>query len=120
MSRVKRGVTAKRRHKAILKMAKGHKGLRHKIFRRANESVIHALDYAYRDRRDRKGQFRRLWITRINAAARENGITYGRFINGLSKAGVDLDRKVLADLAVREPEAFASIAEQAKTALATS
>ena len=120
MSRVKRGVTAKRRHKAILKMAKGHKGLRHKIFRRANESVIHALDYAYRDRRDRKSQFRRLWIMRINAAARENGITYGRFINGLSKAGVDLDRKVLADLAVREPGAFASIAEQAKTALATS
>ena len=120
MSRVKRGVTAKRRHKKILKMAKGHKGLRHKIFRRANESVIHAHDYAYRDRRDRKGQFRRLWIMRINAAARENGITYGRFINGLSKAGVDLDRKVLADLAVREPEAFASIAEQAKTALATS
>jgi large subunit ribosomal protein L20 len=120
MSRVKRGVTAKRRHKKILKMAKGHKGLRHKIFRRANESVIHALDYAYRDRRDRKGQFRRLWIMRINAAARENGITYGRFINGLSKAGVELDRKVLADLAVREPEAFASIAEQAKTALATS
>ena len=101
-------------------MAKGHKGLRHKIFRRANESVHHALDYAYRDRRDRKGQFRRLWIMRINAAARENGITYGRFINGLSKAGVDLDRKVLADLAVHEPEAFASIAEQAKTALATS
>ena len=120
MSRVKRGVTAKRRHKKILKMAKGHKGLRHKIFRRANESVIHALDYAYRDRRDRKSQFRRLWILRINAAARENGITYGRFINGLSKAGVDLDRKVLADLAVREPGAFASIAEQAKTALATS
>ena len=101
-------------------MAKGHKGLRHKIFRRANESVIHALDYAYRDRRDGKSQFRRLWIMRINAAARENGITYGRFINGLSRAGVELDRKVLADLAVREPEAFASIAEQAKTALATS
>ena len=120
MSRVKRGVTAKRRHKAILKMAKGHKGLRHKIFRRANESVLHALDYAYRDRRDRKGQFRRLWIMRINAAAREHGLTYGRFINGLSKAGVDLDRKVLADLAVREPEAFASIADQAKTALAAS
>ncbi len=120
MSRVKRGVTAKRRHKKILKMAKGHKGLRHKIFRRANESVLHALDYAYRDRRDRKGQFRRLWIMRINAAARENGITYGRFINGLSKAGVDLDRKVLADLAVREPETFATIAEQAKTALAAS
>lgn len=120
MSRVKRGVTAHRRHKAILKLAKGHRGLRHKNFRRANESVLHALDYAYRDRRDRKGQFRRLWIMRINAAAREHGLTYGRFINGLSKAGVALDRKVLADLAVREPDTFASIAEQAKTALAAS
>ncbi len=120
MSRVKRGVTARRRHKAIIKMAKGHRGLRHKIFRRANESVIHALDYAYRDRRDRKGQFRRLWIMRINAAAREHGLTYGRFINGLSKAGVDLDRKVLADLAVREPDTFATIAERAKAALAAS
>lgn len=120
MSRVKRGVTAHRRHKAILKMAKGHRGLRHKNFRRANESVLHALDYAYRDRRDRKGQFRRLWIMRINAAAREHGLTYGRFINGLSRAGVALDRKVLADLAVREPDTFASIAEQAKTALAAS
>ncbi len=120
MSRVKRGVTAHRRHKAILKLAKGHKGLRHKNFRRANESVLHALDYAYRDRRDRKGQFRRLWIMRINAAAREHGLTYGRFINGLSRAGVALDRKVLADLAVREPDTFASIAKQAKTALATS
>ncbi len=120
MSRVKRGVTARRRHKAIIKMAKGHRGLRHKIFRRANESVIHALDYAYRDRRDRKGQFRRLWIMRINAAAREHDLTYGRFIHGLSKAGVDLDRKVLADLAVREPDTFAKIAEQAKAALAAS
>ncbi len=120
MSRVKRGVTARRRHKAILKMARGHKGLRHKVFRRANESVLHALDYAYQHRRDRKGQFRRLWIMRINAAARQHDLTYGRFINGLSKAGVDLDRKVLADLAVREPAAFASIAEQAKAALAAS
>ena len=118
MSRVKRGVTAKRRHKAILKMAKGHKGPRHKSFRRANESVIHAMDYAYRDRRDRKGQFRRLWIMRINAAAREHDLTYGNFIHGLSKAGIDLDRKVLADLAVREPVAFSSIADQAKAALA--
>ncbi len=99
MSRVKRGVTARRRHKAILKMARGHKGLRHKVFRRANESVLHALDYAYRHRRERKGQFRRLWIMRINAAAREHDLSYGRFMNGLSKAGVDLDRKVLADLA---------------------
>lgn len=120
MSRIKRGVTARKRHKAILKMAKGHKGPRHKVFRRANESVIHALDYAYRDRRDRKGQFRRLWIMRINAAARQHDLTYSGFMNGVSKAGVDLDRKVLADIAVREPEAFASIAEQAKAALAAS
>ena len=118
MSRVKRGVTARRRHKKILKMAKGHKGLRHKIFRRANESVLHALDYAYQHRRDRKGQFRRLWIMRINAAAREQGLTYSRLINGLLKAGVQLDRKVLADLAVRDPVAFASVADQAKAALA--
>ncbi len=118
MSRVKRGVTAHRRHKKILKLAKGHKGLRHKIFRRANESVLHALDYAYQHRRDRKGQFRRLWIMRINAAAREQGLTYSRLINGLSKAGVELDRKVLADIAVRDPVAFASVADQAKAALA--
>ena len=118
MSRVKRGVTARRRHKAILKMAKGHRGLRHKIFRRANESVLHALDYAYQHRRDRKGQFRRLWIMRINAAAREQGLTYSRLINGLTKAGVQLDRKVLADIAVRDPVAFASVADRAKAALA--
>ncbi|MCH7811750.1 MAG: 50S ribosomal protein L20 [Chloroflexi bacterium] len=119
MSRVKRGVTAHRRHKKILALAKGHRGTRHKSFRRANESVLHALDYAYRDRRDRKGQFRRLWITRINAAARLQGITYGRLINGLSKAGVAIDRKILADLAVRDTAAFSAIAEQAKAALAS-
>lgn len=118
MSRVKRGVTSHRRHKAILKMAKGHKGLRHKIFRRANESVLHALDYAYQHRRDRKGQFRRLWIMRINAAAREQGLTYSRLINGLSKADVQIDRKILADLAVRDPVTFATIADKAKAALA--
>ena len=117
MSRVKRGVTARRRHKKILKLAKGHRGLRHKVFRRANESVLHALDYAYRDRRDRKGQFRRLWILRINAAARQEGLTYGRLIDGLNKAGVAIDRKILADLAVREPNAFAAVAAQAKAAL---
>ena len=117
MSRVKRGVTARRRHKKILKLAKGHRGLRHKNFRRANESVLHALDYAYRDRRDRKGQFRRLWIMRINAAAREQGLTYGRLINGLNKASISIDRKMLADLAVRDTHAFAAIAAQAKTAL---
>ena len=119
MSRVKRGVTAHRRHKKILALAKGHRGQRHKSFRRANESVLHALDYAYRDRRDRKGQFRRLWITRINAAARLQGITYGRLINGLTKAGVAIDRKILADLAVRDTAAFSAITDQAKAALAS-
>jgi large subunit ribosomal protein L20 len=116
MPRVKRGVAARKRHKKILALAKGHRGVRHKLFRRANESVLHALDYAYRDRRDRKGQFRRLWIMRINAAARENGTTYGRLIDGLTKANIAIDRKVLADLAVREPAAFAAIAEKAKAA----
>ena len=117
MSRVKRGVTAHRRHKKILKMAKGHRGVRHRLFRRANESVLHALDYAYRDRRDRKGQFRRLWIMRINAAARLHGLTYGRLIDGLKKASVAVDRKVLADIAVRDPATFGVIAAQAKAAL---
>src|SRR3990170_2711983 len=117
MSRVKRGVTARRRHKKILELAKGHRGQRHKNFRRANESVLHALDYAYRDRRDRKGQFRRLWIMRINAAAREQGLTYGRLIDGLNKAGIAIDRKMLADLAVRDSTAFAAVASQAKAAL---
>ena len=117
MARVKRGVTARRRHKKILKLAKGHRGQRHKLFRRANESVLHALDYAYRDRRDRKGQFRRLWIMRINAAAREQGLTYGQLINGLTKASIAIDRKILADLAVRDPVAFGAVAAQAKAAL---
>jgi large subunit ribosomal protein L20 len=117
MSRVKRGVTARKRHKKIIALAKGHKGSRHKLFRRANESVLHALDYAYRDRRDRKSQFRRLWIQRINAAARLEGLTYGQLINGLSKAKVAIDRKVLADVAVRDPQAFKAIASQAKSTL---
>ncbi len=117
MPRVKRGPKRKNRRAKILKLAKGHRGLRHKIFRRANESVLHALDYAYRDRRDRKGQFRRLWILRINAAARQQGLTYGRLIDGLTKAGVQVDRKMLADLAVRDTTAFAAIAAQAKAAL---
>jgi large subunit ribosomal protein L20 len=117
MSRVKRGVTARKRHKKIIKLAKGHKGQRHKLFRRANESVLHALSYAYRDRRDRKGQFRRLWIMRINAAARLNGLTYGKLIDGLNKASIAIDRKVLADIAVRDPNAFTAVASQAKTAL---
>ena len=117
MSRVKRGVTARRRHKKIIKLAKGHRGPRRKLFRRANESVMHALRYAYRDRRDRKGQFRRLWIMRINAAARTHGLTYGQLINGLTKGSVVIDRKILADLAVRDPAAFGAVAAQAKTAL---
>jgi large subunit ribosomal protein L20 len=113
MSRVKRGVTARARHKKIIAMAAGHKGQRHRVFRRANESVLHALDYAYEHRRERKGDFRRLWIARINAAARLNGTTYSRLIDGLSKAGVAVDRKLLADLAVREPQAFAALAQKA-------
>jgi len=99
-------------------MAKGHEGVRHRLYKRARESVLHALDYAYRDRRDRKGQFRRLWIVRINAACRQLGLPYNRFINGLRKAGVELDRKVLADLAVRDQAAFAQLVERARAALA--
>ncbi len=119
MSRVKRGVTTHRRHRKIIALAKGHKGVRHRIFRRANESVLHALDYAYRDRRDRKRQFRRLWIIRINAAARSHGLSYGRLIDGLTKAGVEVDRKILADLAVADEAAFSSLAAVAKNALGT-
>jgi large subunit ribosomal protein L20 len=116
VARVKRGVTARARHKKIIAMAKGHRGVRHKLFRRANESVLHALDYAYRDRRDRKGQFRRLWIIRINAAARLHGTTYSRLMNGLARAGIAVDRKVLADLAVRDDAAFATIVAAAGAA----
>ncbi len=118
MSRVKRGVTGRQRHKKIIALASGHKGQRHRLFRRANESVLHALDYSTRDRHDRKGQFRRLWITRINAAARIHGLSYSQLIHGLSVAGITLDRKVMADLAVRDEAAFASLAQAAKTALA--
>jgi large subunit ribosomal protein L20 len=118
MARMKRGVTARARHKKIIDLAKGHKGQRHRVFRRANESVLHALDYAYRHRRERKGDFRKLWIARINAAARINGTTYSRLIDGLNKAGITIDRKVLADLAVREPQAFAVIASKAVAATA--
>jgi large subunit ribosomal protein L20 len=118
MSRVKRGVAGRRRHKKIIELAKGHKGQRHRLFRRANESVLHALEYSTRDRLDRKGQFRRLWITRINAAVRAHGLSYSQFIHGLTKAGVTLDRKVMADLAVRDAAAFGSLAQTAKAALA--
>ena len=118
MPRVKRGVTARARHKKIIGLAQGHKGQRHRVFRRANESVLHSLDYAYRHRRERKGDFRKLWIARINAAARINGTTYSRLIDGLTKAGIAIDRKVLADLAVREPQSFTAIAQQAIAAIA--
>jgi large subunit ribosomal protein L20 len=118
MPRVKGGVVTHRRHKKIIKLAKGHRGLRHKIFRRANESVMHALQYAYEHRRDRKGDFRRLWIMRINAAARIHGLSYSQLIHGLNSAGVQVDRKSLADLAVRDEAAFAAVARQAQAALA--
>ena len=113
MPRVKRGVTARARHKKIIGMAQGHKGQRHRVYRRANESVLHALDYAYGHRRERKGDFRRLWIARINAAARLHGMSYSRLINGLSKANVIVDRKSLADLAVHQPAAFEALVKAA-------
>jgi large subunit ribosomal protein L20 len=117
MSRVKRGVTARARHKKTLKAAKGYSGRRKNVYRAAIQAVEKAGQYAYRDRRRKKRTFRSLWIQRINAATRELGLTYGRFIDGLGKAGVAVDRKILADLAVREPQAFASLVEKAKAAL---
>ncbi|MGJ8513340.1 MULTISPECIES: 50S ribosomal protein L20 [Carnimonas] len=116
MARVKRGVTAHRRHKKVLKQAKGYYGARSRVFRVAKQAVIKAGQYAYRDRRQRKRQFRALWIARINAAARLHGLSYSRFVAGLKKAGIEIDRKVLADLAVHEKEAFGAIVEQAKAA----
>jgi large subunit ribosomal protein L20 len=117
MARVKRGVTARARHKKVLKQAKGYYGARSRVFRVAKQAVTKAGQYAYRDRRQRKRQFRALWIARINAGARLNGLSYSRLMNGLSKAGIDLDRKVLSDMAIFEPAAFAAVAEQAKVAL---
>ncbi len=120
MARVKRGVVAKARHKKVLDKAKGYYGARSKVYRVAKQAVIKAGQYAYRDRRQRKRQFRALWITRINAAARLHGMSYSRLINGLHQAEVEIDRKILADIAVRDPEAFGAIAAQAKAALADS
>ncbi|MFO7325629.1 MAG: 50S ribosomal protein L20 [Pseudomonadota bacterium] len=117
MARVKRGVIAGRRHKKILAKAKGYYNARRKVFRAAKQAVIKAGQYAYRDRRQKKRDFRALWITRINAAAREHGLSYSRLINGLSKAGIEVDRKILAELAVHEPASFAAICEQAKSQL---
>jgi large subunit ribosomal protein L20 len=118
MPRARTQVAAHARHKKILQRASGHSGKRHRNYRVANESVMHGLRYAWEHRRDKKGDFRRLWIARINAAARLNGTTYARLIDGLNKAGIVLDRKVLADLAVRDADAFAKVAAQAKAALA--
>ena len=118
MARVKRGVTARRRHKKILKLAKGYYNARRKVFRVANQAVIKAGQYAYIGRKQKKRNFRSLWITRINAAARLNGLSYSRFMNGLLKAGITLDRKVLADIAVHDAVGFAALAEKAKGALA--
>lgn len=118
MARVKRGVIARRRHNKVLKAAKGYYGARRKVFRVAKQAVIKAGQYAYRDRRNKKRNFRRLWIARINAAARMNGMTYSRFIDGCNKAGFAVDRKVLADIAVHDAAAFTAIAEKAKAALA--
>ncbi len=118
MPRTTRGVTAHARHKKVLKKAKGYYGARRKVFRVAKQAVIKAGQYAYRDRRQRKRQFRALWIVRINAAARDNGLSYSQLINGLKKASIEIDRKALADIAVFDKTAFAVIAEQAKASLA--
>jgi large subunit ribosomal protein L20 len=115
MARVKRGVAAHRRHKRLLNQAEGRRGTRSTLVRPAREALIHALVYAYRDRRDRKRDMRRLWIERINAASRQHGVPYGRFIAGLRTAGVEVNRKILADMAVREPAAFAAMVETAKS-----
>ena len=117
MPRVKRGVTAHAKHKKVLEQAKGYKGRRKNVYRVAKQAVIKAGQYAYRDRRQRKRQFRALWIVRINAAARMHGMSYSRLMNGLSKAGVEVDRKVLADIAVNDITAFGAIVEQARSGL---
>jgi len=117
MPRVKRGVTARARHKKVLTLAKGFRGRRKNVYRIAKEAVMKAGQYAYRDRRQRKRQFRALWIARINAASRECGLSYSVFMNGLKKAAIDIDRKVLADLAVFDKAAFAKVVEQARAAL---
>jgi len=118
MPRVKRGVTARAKHKKVIAQAKGYYGRRKNVFRVATQAVTKAGQYAYRDRKQRKRQFRALWIARINAGARENGLSYSRLINGLKKANIEIDRKVLADLAVFDKPAFAALAEQAKASLA--
>jgi large subunit ribosomal protein L20 len=117
MARVKRAANAHKKRKVVLERASGYRGQRSRLYRKAKEQVLHSMTYAYRDRKDRKGAFRRLWIQRINAAARANGITYNRFIQGLRVAGVEVDRRILADMAVTDEQAFAALVEVAKKAL---
>ncbi len=117
MARVKRAVNAHKKRRVVLERASGYRGQRSRLYRKAKEQMLHSMVYAYRDRKKRKGEFRRLWITRINAAARAEGMTYNRFIQGLKAAGVEVDRKVLADLAVTDPAAFSALVEVARAAL---
>jgi len=116
VARVKRGVTAKRRHKKVLKQAKGYYGAKSKLYRVANEAVMKSLSYAYAGRKQRKRQFRRMWVARINAAARANGMNYSTFINGLKKANIEINRKMLSEMAINDPEGFAKLVEIAKEA----
>jgi large subunit ribosomal protein L20 len=116
LARIKKGVTARHRHKKILDLMKGQRATRHSLYRRAHESLLHSLSYAYAHRRERKGDMRRIWITRINAASQANGMSYSQFIESLKKANIDLNRKVLADMAVREPAAFAELVRQGRAA----
>ena len=115
--RIKSGPKTHRRHKKVLAMTKGQRGSKHRLFKRANEAMMKSLEYAYRDRRNRKRDFRRLWITRINAATRQNDMSYSKFMYGLKKAGVELDRKILADIAMNDPSTFSQLVETAKAAL---
>jgi large subunit ribosomal protein L20 len=119
VARVKRATNAHKKRKVVLERASGYRGQRSRLYRKAKEQVLHSMAYAYRDRKDRKGAFRRLWIQRINAAARANGITYNRFIQGLRVAGVEVDRRILADMAIADEQAFAALVEVAKKALPT-
>jgi large subunit ribosomal protein L20 len=119
VARVKRAVNAHKKRRSTLEQASGYRGQRSRLYRKAKEQLLHSLNYAYRDRRARKGDFRQLWITRINAGARQNGMTYNRFIQGLKAAGIEVDRKILAELAVNDPTAFAGLVELAKAAVPT-
>ena len=117
MARVKRAVNAHKKRRVVLERASGYRGQRSRLYRKAKEQMLHSMTYAYRDRKKRKGDFRQLWIQRINAAARQNGMTYNRFIQGIKAAGIEIDRKVLADMAVNDPAAFAALVELAKAAV---